>query len=99
MSGSMLFRLLHGLCHGPAWLAFGAMGLATAGFALCSYNLFEMFRANFRLIESYGAMAIFDGGLLQLMQLVGWGYLALAFYVVFKGCLDGLTRRIDRARD
>jgi hypothetical protein len=27
-----------------------------------------------------------------------WGYLALAFYVVFKGCLDGLLQRIHKAR-
>ena len=27
------------------------------------------------------------------------GYLALACYVVFKGCLDGLSRRIRKARE
>jgi hypothetical protein len=44
-------------------------------------------------------MAAFDGGTLQLIELAAWGYLALAFYVVFKGCLDGLLTRIHRARE
>ena len=70
------------------------MGLATGGFALCSFNLFELFHANFQLIATYGVMAAFDGGLLQLLELAAWGYLALALYVVFKGCLDGLLHRI-----
>jgi hypothetical protein len=43
---------------------------------------------------TYGAMGAFDGGILQLIELTAWGYLALAFYVVFEGCLDGLLGRI-----
>jgi hypothetical protein len=35
-----------------------------------------------------------DGGILQPFALTAWGYLALAFYVVFKGCLDGLLHPI-----
>ncbi len=89
-------RWLHRLFHGPAWLTFIAMGVATAGFALCSFNLFELFRANIRLLATYGAMAAFDGGVVQFLELVGWGYLALAFYVVFKGCVDGLLQRVHR---
>ena len=91
----MLFRLLHRIVHGPAWLTFIVLGLGAGGFALCTFNLFEMFKANYHLIATYGSMAVFDGGLLQLLQLIGWGYLALAFYVVFKACLDSLTHRID----
>jgi len=40
-----------------------------------------------------------DGGLLQFLELVAWGYIALAFYVVFEGCRDGLLHRIHRARE
>ena len=94
-----LLRLLNRLFHGPAWLAFFVMGLATGGFALCSFNLFELFHANLHLIATYGAMAAFDGGLLQLLELAGWGYLALALYVLFKGCLDGLLHRIHQSRE
>jgi hypothetical protein len=92
-----LLRLLNRLFHGPAWLTFLAMGVAVGGFALCSLNLFELFHANFRLLTTYGVMAALDGGLLQLAELIAWGYLALAFYVVFKGCLDGLLHRIHRS--
>ena len=94
-----LLRLLNRLFHGPAWLTFLSMGVALGGFALCSFNLFELFHANFRLLATYGAMAVFDGGLLQLFELTVWGYIALAFYVVFKGCLDGLLQRIHRSRE
>jgi hypothetical protein len=31
---------------------------------------------------------------LWLIELITWGCLALAFYVAFKGCLDGLLHRI-----
>jgi hypothetical protein len=44
-------------------------------------------------------MAAFDGGLIQFLQLTLWGYLALAFYVLFKGCLDGLLHRIHRIQE
>ena len=94
-----LLRLLNRLCHGPALLSFFVMGLAAGGFALCSFNLFAVFYANLQLIVTYGAMAVFDGGLLQFLELVAWGYIALAFYVVFEGCRDGLLHRIHRARD
>ena len=90
-------KLLNRLFHGPAWLNFIAMGLAAGGLALCSLNLLSLFQANFNLLATYGAMAAYDGGILQLLELTAWGYLALAFYVVFKGCLDGLLHRIHRA--
>ena len=92
-----LAKLLRALFHGPAWLTFLAMGLAAGAFALCSYNLFELFQANFRLIETYGAMAIFDGGARKFLELTFWGYLGLACYVLFKGCLDGLLARVRRS--
>ncbi len=94
-----LMKLLNRLFHGPAWLTFLFMGLAAGGFTLCSINLLSLFQANFNLIATYGAMAAFDGGILQLVELTAWGYLALAFYVVFKGCLDGLLHRIHKARE
>ena len=41
-------------------------------------------------------MAAFDGGLLQFAQLTAWGFLALAFYVLFEVCLHGLIHQIRR---
>jgi hypothetical protein len=95
----VLINLLHRLFHGPPWLTFLVMGLAAGGLALCSFNLLFLFQANLGLLWTYGAMAAFDGGVLQLVELAGWGYLALAFYVVFEGCLDGLLGRVHRRRD
>jgi hypothetical protein len=94
-----LLRVLNRLFHGPAWLTFLVMGIAAGCLTLCSLNLLTLFQANFSLLVTYGAMAAFDGGLLQLAQLILWGYLALACYVVFKGCLDGLLQRIHKSRE
>jgi hypothetical protein len=94
-----LLELLNRLFHGPPWLAFLFMGIAAGGFAVCSFNLLFLFQANFRLLWTYGAMAAFDGGVLQFVELAAWGYLALACYVVVEGCLDGLLRRIRKARE
>ena len=93
-----LLRLLNWLFHRPPWLAFLLMGIAAGGFALCSFNLLYLFQANFNLIATYGAMAAFDGGILQLIELAAWGYIALACYVVFKVCADGVLRRIHSER-
>jgi hypothetical protein len=93
-----LLRLLNWLFHGPSWLTFLFMGIAAGGFALCSLNLLYLFQANFNLIVTYGAMAAFDGGFLQFVELTAWCHLALGCYVLFEGCLDGLLRRMHQAR-
>src|SRR5882724_9219509 len=93
-----LFPLLNRLFHGPAWLTFLVMGSAAGGLALCSFNLLFLFQANSKLLFTYGAMAAFDGGLLQFIELAAWGYLALACYVVVEGCLEGLLTRVRHAR-
>jgi hypothetical protein len=94
-----LLKLLNRLFNGPAWLTFLLMGIAAGGLALCSLNLLFLFQANFNLLWTYGAMAAFDGGILQLIELTAWGYLALACYVVVEGCLEGLLKRIHSARE
>ncbi len=93
-----LARTLSFLFHGPAWLTFLVMGAAAGGFAVCTFNLLEFFSANFKLIVNYGWMAIMDGGALQLVELVFWGYLGVACYLLFKGCLDGLLERVPGRR-
>jgi hypothetical protein len=89
-----LAKILSYLFYGPAWLTFLVMGVAAGGFAVCTFNLFELFSANFKLIAGYGWMAVVDGGLLQLFELIVWGYLGTACYVLFKGCLHGLLERV-----
>jgi hypothetical protein len=82
------------LFHGPAWLTFLVMGAAAGGFTVCTLDLLAFFSANAKLISTYGAMALAEGGLLQLVELIGWGYLGIACYIVFKGCLYGLLERV-----
>jgi hypothetical protein len=89
-------RLLHRLFHGRAWLAFIVMGLATDAFSRCSLNVGGMLIAKPSLIRAYGGMAIRDGDLLQFVERAFRGYLALACFFVFKGCLDGLLMRVHR---
>ena len=95
----MLVRFLNRLFYGPLWLTFIAMGFAAGGLALCSFNLLFLFQSNVRLLWAYGAMAAFDGGILQLAELTAWGYLALACYVVVEGCLDGILHGIRQRRE
>ncbi len=92
--GDRMTRLLYRLFHGPAWLTFPAMGLAAGAVALCSFNLFELFRANFRLLATYGLMAALDGGALQLVELV---VLGLSRPCLLRS-LQGLSRRPADAR-
>jgi hypothetical protein len=94
----VLFKLLDRLFHGPPWLTFLTMGMAAGGLALCSFNLLFLFQSNYNLLFTYGAMAAFDGGLLQFLELAAWGYVALACYIVVEGCLEGLLARVRRAR-
>ena len=91
---ALLICLLSFLFHGPAVLSFLVMGAAAGGFAVCTYGLFETFSANYKLVASQGLMAVFDGGLLQFLQLAVWGYAGVACYLVFKGCLYGLLERV-----
>ena len=89
-------QLLFRLFNGPIWRTFLLMGLFGGLSAYASYNLLMLFIANFGFISSYGIMALKEGGLLQLLQLVLYGYLSIAFYILFKGCLYGILGRIDK---
>jgi hypothetical protein len=90
----MTRRFLDALFHGPPWRTFLVAGLFLGAFGLCSFNLAVLFMANFQLLAQYGAMGAWDGGVVQLIELVLWGYLSLAFYLLFKGCVDGLMKRL-----
>jgi hypothetical protein len=70
------------------------MGLFALGFGLVSLNLVVMLSANFDLIAVHGAMALLDGALRQLVELVVYGYLAVIFYVLLKSCERVLVEQI-----
>lgn len=87
-------KFFHGMFNGPAWRAFLLMGVFGGLFAVTSYNLLMLFSANLRFISTNGVMALMEGGLLQLIELIFYGYLSLAFYILFKGCLYGLLGKV-----
>jgi hypothetical protein len=87
--------LFNALFNGPAWRTFLLMGMFAGLFAITSYDLLMLFSANFNFITTYGVMALMEGGLRQFVELVISGYLSLAFYILFKGCLYGLLARVS----
>jgi len=74
------------------WLTFVVMGLAFFCFGMVSLDLLRLLNANARLILADGAMALADGGAVQLIELVADGYLAMLAYVVMKTCEHTLSR-------
>lgn len=62
------------------------MGLSATLGTLLSVDLLHLAYSNATFILEYGLMALLDGALLQALELVVLGYLALACYVVFKCC-------------
>jgi hypothetical protein len=83
-------RFLTDMFNGPIWRTFLLMGVFGGLSAITSYNLVLLFGANFGFVAQYGIMALKDGGLLQLAELAVYGYLSIAFYILFKGCLYGV---------
>ena len=78
-------RLL-GRLEGRPLAIYLVMGASLALGTLLSADLLHLAYLNADLILSYGVMALLDGALVQFVQLVLLGYLALACYVVFKCC-------------
>jgi hypothetical protein len=70
------------------------MGLSFLVFGIFSLNLIYLLKTNVELFLDYGNMALEDGALLQLMMLLGYGYLSLAFYLLFKACEHILVARM-----
>ena len=77
------------------WLTFLLMGAAFALFGLASLNLLQVLSANFAFLAEHGLDAVREGGLVQLMELIFFGYAAIAFYVVFKLCEKVLVERLS----
>ena len=83
-------RFFIDMFNGPIWRAFLLMGLFGGLSAITSYNLVLLFSANFSFVAQYGIMALREGGLLQMGELIVYGYHSIAFYILFKGCLYGV---------
>ena len=65
-------------------------------FGLTSYNLFVIMRANLNLFVDYGWQVVADGALRQLLELLGYGYLSVAFYALFKACEHALVKHLTQ---
>jgi hypothetical protein len=91
----MLFRWFS-LSSRRAVTIFVIAGAFAALFAWNSYSLFQTAMANVNFLRTYGWMAVMDGGVWQLLTLVLYGYLSLAFYIGFKACEVELVYRWRR---
>jgi hypothetical protein len=88
--------MMSAIFNGPPWRTFILMGIFGGLFAVSSFNLLELFKANFDYIAEYGVMALMEGGLRQFFGLVIFGYLSVGLYVLFKGCLYGLLAHVSK---
>ena len=80
------------------WLSFDVMGLGFLIFGSCTIDLIRLFQANAAFIAKFGWMAIMDGGLLQLAELLLTGAVAMVAYIVFKACEARLARWVAEER-
>jgi hypothetical protein len=76
------------------WMTFLLMGAFFLLFGFTSINLYGLLRANVALIVSYGAMALDDGALQQLAEILGAAVLSIAFFVLFALCERVLVGRL-----
>jgi hypothetical protein len=53
-----------------------------------------MLTANLRFLSEQGAMAVMEGALMQLGELLFSGYFALAMYLGFKACERVLVEKL-----
>jgi hypothetical protein len=71
---------------------FLVMVVAFLAFGAGTVNLIMLLAANLRLIAAHGWIALGDGALRQLLELLLTALASLAAYVVFKACEYRLVR-------
>ena len=77
----------------PAILVFLLAGIAITIVGFATFNLLQMGMANLRFIGEHGWLALRLGGFVQLLQLLGYGVVALFFFILFKVCESELVIR------
>ncbi|MBI3347485.1 MAG: hypothetical protein HY020_09790 [Burkholderiales bacterium] len=75
---------------------FGLMVLSFIGFGLLTLDLVRVVSANAALLSTYGWQALEDGGLRQLLELVGSAIAAMAAWLLFKVCETVLVQSLTR---
>jgi hypothetical protein len=76
------------------WLTFLVMCSSFGLFGAGTLNIFNMFSSNWDMITRKGIMALGDGSLRQLLELLGTLFLAMSFYTIFKVCEYTLVHRL-----
>ncbi|MGJ8584671.1 MAG: hypothetical protein ACSHXD_11290 [Marinosulfonomonas sp.] len=84
---------LFNLTRWPSILIFLLAGAATVIFAFVTVNLFSYAMANVGFLRKAGFDAIRHGALIQVVELMFWGGIALVCWVVFKICEHILVER------
>jgi hypothetical protein len=77
----------------PVAALFLGLCVSAALFAWVTLNLLDVALANIRFIKLYGTMALLDGGLLQLMEILVEAIVSLLLFLVFKGCETEVVSR------
>lgn len=62
-------------------------------FAYATLNLFQMSMANLRFLREFGWTAVMEGALIQMLQIIGAGAVAMLSYIGFKICESELVHR------
>ncbi|TAJ22060.1 MAG: hypothetical protein EPO47_01215 [Rugosibacter sp.] len=65
-------------------------------FGVISLNLLYLLRANIEAILTHGILILREGALQQLLELLGYSYVSLALYLLFKTCENILVTRFTR---
>lgn len=83
----------------PAWAVFVIAGLAAAAVALGSLNLLTSGLALLRFVREHGWTAVMMGGWRQMIEIVLYGGVSLAFFLLFKICESDLVLRYRAWQD
>jgi hypothetical protein len=75
-------------------LTFLLLFISAAIFGVCSYNIFHLLIANLDYIAQYGWLGLMDGGLVQLLELLGYGIISAVAYLVVKACEKVLVEKL-----
>ena len=79
----------------PAFVVLIIGGFFAVVLAYATLNLFQMSMQNARFLREYGWLAVQEGALWQLLQIVGAGIVAMIAYIGFKICESELVRRYN----
>ncbi len=91
-------RLLDISGHGVLFVfVLAGVSLAVVGYA--TVNLLTLSMANLNFLREHGLAAVMTGGLVQTLQILLSGTVALVFFLVYKICESELIARYRRWQD